>query len=203
MNRFHAGLLLGLGACATLGGAPSGPSGATDVAVLAAVLDSVAAPRRPLLVLLDSTVTLCPDAPLLRDAASPELGVDSTTVASLRERSSMRRPVPPITATRRRRVEVIGRGELPLAGRRGQIEPPVGTAAMQEWMRAWAEWSQRHGGAVGFYRVSAVGYSRDGRAAVVYVVQTCGLRCGTTWLVSARRTGRTWRVSGIKVLTMI
>ncbi len=202
MKRTHAALLLGLGACAAPHGTFPAPSGATDGAVLAAVLDSVAAPR-PLVVLLDSTVTLRADAPLLREAASPELGTDSAAAASLSERSRVREAVPRIPATRHRRVAVIGRGELPLAGRPGAIEPPVGTAAMQEWTRAWSEWMQRHPGAVGFYRVSGVGYSRDGRTALVYVVQTCGLRCGTSWLVSARWEGNAWRVAGIKVLLLI
>src|ERR1700750_1643092 len=87
-------VLLG-GACASAPAA--GPVG-DDAAVYAAVLDSLAAPGKPLVV-LDSTVTIPPAAPLLNDAQG--LGADSAMRAGLRARSCTSEAVPRLRIQRR------------------------------------------------------------------------------------------------------
>lgn len=174
-----------LGACVAvlLGGAcASAPSLAPvndDAAVYAAALDSLAAPGKPLVV-LDSTVTIRPDAPLLNDAQG--MGADSAMRAGLRARSRASEAVPRLRIGRR--VYYVHGGDLP--------RDPSGRAAF----------FARHGTG-GYYRVSGVGYSSDRRRAILYVVHWCGLRCGESWLVMVVADPEGWRVQAVRLLTVI
>lgn len=151
-----------------------------DAGVYAAALDSLAPAGKPIAV-LDSTLTIRSDAPLLADDNIRGMGVDSAMRESIRARSRTSALVPRIPL--RRRVSRLRRGDIPLdASGRG-----LNLALLPG----------------GFYRLSAVGYSADGTRAVVYVTHSCGLRCGESWLVVLNSGADGWRVVTARMLMVV
>jgi hypothetical protein len=151
-----------------------------DAMVYSVALDSLAAPRDRFVV-QDSTITIRPDAPLLRDVRLGYMGADSAMAAGLREVSRVAHPVPRLRS--QRRVAYVSRAELGSSG--------------------WSAVAARHPGASGYFRVSGIGYSRDRRHAIVYVEHPCGFNCYSSWLVTVRAGLGGWRVEAVRLQVVV
>ena len=154
-----------------------------EAAVYAAALDSLfyrwTDDRRPVLV-LDSTV------PSKRPGGFPLLrGLDSSTVADFaarnrdagfigqhRELLKSLRPVP---------IEVVPKDTL-----EGLPETPDAY---------WRGFQARFPNSIGWATLSGIGFSRDGRQALLDVSYSCGTMCGWDRVVFLRQTGSRWRVT--------
>jgi hypothetical protein len=151
-----------------------------DAMVYSVALDSLAAPRDRFVV-QDSTITIRPDAPLLRDVRLGYMGADSAMAAGLREASRVSRPVPRLHT--RRQVGYVSRAEIRSPG--------------------WSALATRYPGASGYFRVSGIGYSRDRRRAIVYVEHPCGFNCYSSWLVTAIASPGGWRVEAVRLQVVV
>lgn len=160
-------------ACAS---APSLVPMSDDAAVYVAALDSLAVPGTPLVV-LDSTITIPSNAPLLTTAQ--RMGADSAMRAGLIAWQSV--AVPRLSTPRR--VHYAHTRDLV-----GDNRDRVAFLAQH--------------GARGYYRVSGIGYSSDRQRALLYVTHWCGSLCGESWLVMAVERPEGWRVEAVQ-LTMI
>lgn len=145
-----------------------------DAAVYVAALDSLAARGTPLVV-LDSTMTIPPNAPLLTTAQ--EMGADSAMRAGLVAWPSVAVPRLPT----RRRVHYAHARDLV-----GDNRDRVAFLA-------------RHG-TRDYYVLSGIGYSSDRHRAVLYVAHWCGSLCGESWLVMAVECPEGWRVEAVRLL---
>lgn len=158
-----------------------------DPGVYRAVLDSIASPgrgRRPTqLVVIDSTLTAqSQDLELVKMP-----GVDSATIVDFEKRntesrsliylSSLNTTVPIVLVAQKSLQSFLHNGPEPY----------------------WSEFYRRYPGSNGSIAFSSIGYSTDGKIAVLVVDQGCGSLCGALSNVVAKREGARWHVIAIEI----
>lgn len=175
-----------------------------DAIVYAVVLDSMfrnpSRRERAMMVLLDSTDTY------LREELVPEFwtdmyntpGVDSAAVVDFELRSkrsiSLKPAVDTISVRSGWRLELVSSAVL------RDIEKTDTTAEAKQLCCAgkyWHAFYLQYPDAVVSVSLSAIGYNREGDAAVLVVEYGCGPLCGGGDIVALRRSSGRWRIVGI------
>ncbi len=169
---------------------------ATDVAVYAAALDSLFAPRDSApprsIVVLDSTTDFhwnASDTTLMGDfverAPISLLSIESALDASAE------RPFA-IAAD-----SVLARLRQSRDSTAALLKPEEGFRRVEIF---WQLFYERFPKTAGFASLSAIGYGNAGSEAIVYVQHSCGGLCGNGSMVRLKRQGDRWRVVSIQEL---
>ena len=161
----------------------------SDLAVYAAVLDSVFIAGRPSaisqIVVQDSTQVFKRER--LVEGVIEELyklpGVDSTAVRDFEARTRLSRSLAALRQVKLRLpIVLIDRATL--------RSLPRNNADLY-----WRAFYPMYPGSSGHIALSSIGYDATGELAVLMADQYCGSLCGNGYIVAVRRVGGVWRVT--------
>ena len=162
-----------------------------DISIYAAVAKIVISEARDSLIVVSHATnpSLGRIPRLINNTPHTPGAVDHPMALDFQDANAVARPVPPfalkgvvIRAVPDSIVELLGR-IIRLSGRR-QGNPEG----------YWAEFNRRFPGATGLLSVSGIGYSRDGREAVVVADFSCGVLCGRGKVALLQKQGGVWMV---------
>lgn len=140
---------------------------------------------------LDTTCAATPCAPLLS-----RWGLDSTwRDAADRTAMSETRDALLARAGRPLDLSAVALGHPKLIAVSADSAPP-GAAPVDRWRSFRAEYDD----AAGVLRFSPVGFTRDGRRALVFVQWECGPSCGHELVAALRQDERDWQVEDVLLI---
>ena len=187
-------VVLAAPACAHTSQVPLFDLRPVDVAVYRTVLDSMfvrhGGSRITQLVVTDSTTVwrrkiLVDD---LIDGFYKLLGVDTAAVRDFEARNRDALPLKELS-----RIGLTTAVTL-------VTDQALSTLPRRDPEEYWSQFYQRYPGSSGHIELSAIGYGANGDIAILIVSRGCGSLCGSTDMVSLRRTGQGWRIAAVQNL---